>query len=137
MKLKLISLTTLTALALGGAALGQGQDTDGSHRPGGRGGKRHDPMEKITETLNLTPEEKTKIQPILDESRPKIDAIRRDAMQKSKAVMEDTMAKIRPLLTPEQQTKLDEAKNNPRGGGREGRRGVRQDAGGGGDEDDG
>ena len=137
MKLKLISLSALTALALGGAALAQGQDTEGPHRQGGRGGMRHDPMEKMTETLNLTPEQKTKVQPILDEAKPKMVAIHRDAMQKSKAVMDDTMAKIRPMLTPEQQKKLDEAKNNPRGAGHEGGRGGRHGDGDGGDEDNG
>ncbi len=136
MKLKLISLTALTALTLGGAALAQGQDTEASPRHGGRG-MRHDPMEKMTDNLDLTPEQKTKIQPILDEARPKMEAIHRDAMQKSKAVMEDTMTKIRPMLTPDQQKKMDEAKNDRRGGGHEGRRGGRHDAGGAGDEDNG
>ena len=137
MKLKLISLTALTALGLRGAALAQDQNTEESHRGGGHGGMRHDPMERITERLNLTPEQKTKLQPILDEAKPKVEAIRRDALQKTKAVMDETMAKIRPLLTPEQQTKLDEAKNRRRGGGREERQGEPRNSGGGGDEDNG
>ncbi len=136
MKLKLISLTALTALTLGGAVLAQGQETEASPPHGGRG-MRHDPMEKMVENLNLTPEQKTKVQPILDEAKPKMEAIHRDAMQKSKAVMNDTMAKIRPVLTPDQQKTMDEAKNDRRGGGREGRRGGRRGSGGAGDEDNG
>ena len=77
---------------------------------------RHDPFERMTERLNLTPDQKTKIQPILDEAKPKMEAIHREAMQKTKSLMEDTTAKIRPMLTPEQQKTLDEAKNDRRGG---------------------
>ena len=69
---------------------------------------------KMTERLNLTPEQKTKIQPILDEAKPKMAAIHREAMQKTKSLMEETAAKIRPMLTPEQQKTLDEAKNDRR-----------------------
>ncbi len=126
MKLKLISLTALTALALGGAAFGQDQTAAGPQRGesgGSHGGMRHDPMERMTERLNLTPEQKTKIQPILDEAKPKIEAIHREAMQKTKSLMKETAAQIRPMLTPEQQKTLDEAKNDRRGGGREGRHG--------------
>ena len=47
------------------------------------------------------------------------------AMQKTKAVVGDAMAKIRPMLTPDQQKKLDEAQAN-KGGGREGRGGGRR-----------
>ena len=125
MKSKLITLTALTALALGGSAFAQDTGKDASAaggRHGGRGGMRHDPLERQIESLDLTADQKTKIQPILDEAKPKMEEIHRDAMQKTKALMEDTMAKIRPMLTPEQQKKLDEAKNNRRGT-REGRRG--------------
>ena len=131
MKPKLIALTTLTALALGGAAFAQDSaSADGGQRRGGRGGMRHDPMERQMEGLNLTADQKTKIQPILDATKPKMEEIHRDAMQKTKAVMDDTMAKIRPMLTPDQQTKLDAQKNNRRGN-KEGRHGGRRGGGGG------
>lgn len=138
MKLKLVSLTAFTALALGGAAFAQDQAADGSQRRGGgKGGMRHDPMERMTERLNLTPEQKTKIQPILDEAKPKMEAIHREAMQKTKSLMGETTAKIRPMLTPEQQKTLDEAKNDRRGGGREGHRGGKHHGAGDAGADDG
>jgi Spy/CpxP family protein refolding chaperone len=115
MKLKLISLTAFTALALSGVAFAQDYDSPRGHR-----GMRHDPMARLVEQLNLTPDQKTKVQPILDAAKPQMEQIRRDAMQKSKAVMDDTFAKIKPMLTADQQTKLEELKNNPRrhrGGG--------------------
>jgi len=61
----------------------------------------------MTETLKLTPDQQAKAQPILDQAKPQIVAIHQEAMQKTKAVMEKTMSQIRPLLTPEQQQKLD------------------------------
>lgn len=109
MKVKLITLTAVTALSLGGAAFAQDQDTGGRHWEH-RHGMHHDRMEKLTESLNLTPAQKTQIQPILDATKPQMEAIHREAMDKSKAVMADAMAKIRPLLTPEQQKQLDERK---------------------------
>ena len=135
MKLKLISLTALTALALGGVAFAQDQDADGGQRRG-HGGMRHDPMERMTERLNLTPEQKTKVQPILDEAKPKMEAIHKEAMEKTKSLMDDAMAKIRPLLTPEQQKTLDEAKNDRRGGAQGRRGGGRHGSGGGGSDED-
>ena len=62
----------------------------------------------MTETLNLTPDQKTKVQPIIDQAKPQLQAIHQDAMTKAKGVLDNTMTQIRPLLTPDQQTKLDE-----------------------------
>jgi Spy/CpxP family protein refolding chaperone len=53
-----------------------------------------------------------------------MENIRREAMQKTKTVVDNAMAQIRPLLTPEQQKKLDESQNDRRGG-RGGRHGQR------------
>ena len=124
MKLKIITLNAISALLLGPAAFAQdGQDAP--NHPGDRaGGRHHSPLERTTEQLNLTPEQKAKVQPIIDQARPQIENIRREAMQKTKAIMDNTMAQIRPMLTPEQQKKLDEMKNNP-GSGREGSGGRR------------
>jgi len=127
MKLKLVTLTAMSALSLGGAAFAQDQDADGQQRHGGR---RHEPLERIAEKLNLTPAQKAQVQPILDQAKPKIAAIHQDAMQKSKAVMDEAMGQIRPMLTPEQQKQLDDLRNNPRGG-----HGGRQKGHGDGDDD--
>jgi Spy/CpxP family protein refolding chaperone len=127
MKLKLITLTAIGAFSLGSAAFAQ-EPQGGQDQRGGRGGGHHGPsLEKLTDQLNLTPEQKAKAQPIIDQARPQIENIRREAMQKMKAVMDNAMAQIRPLLTPEQQKKLEEVKNDRgserEGGGRHGRRG--------------
>jgi len=64
----------------------------------------------MIETLNLTPDQQAKVQPIIDQAKPQIAAIHEEAMQKVKALMESTTAQLRPLLTAEQQTKLDTLK---------------------------
>jgi Spy/CpxP family protein refolding chaperone len=128
MKLKLATLTALGALALGSSAFAQSpqpSESGGRGQRGHRGGERHASLDRLTENLNLTPEQKAKVQPILDQARPQIETIRREAMQKTKTVMDNTMTQIRPLLTAEQQKQLDDAQNNRRGGrqGHGGRRG--------------
>ena len=68
------------------------------------------PFEHLTESLNLTPEQKAKVQPILDQMKPQLEAIHKEAMEKMKTIMESTGAQIRPLLTPQQQEKYDAIK---------------------------
>ena len=126
MKLTFIPLSLLGLIALGGWVLANDPTPgNGNNWHGGRGGGHRGALERITENLNLTPDQKSKIQPIIDQARPQIEIIHRDAMEKTRKVMEDTFAQIRPILTPEQQKKLDEAKQDRRGGreGRAGRRG--------------
>lgn len=131
MKIKLITLATLSALSLGGLAFANDSDTGGQDQRGGRSRNHRNSLERTTEQLNLTPEQKAKVQPIIDQATPQIDSIRHEAMQKTKAVMDNAMAQIRPLLTPEQQKKLDDAQNDRRGG----RRGHRGDESGQGGQD--
>jgi Spy/CpxP family protein refolding chaperone len=123
MKLKLITFSTISALSLGSLAFAQGPTADNPDERGGRGGgNRHGVLEKTTEGLNLTPEQKTKVQPIIDQTSPQIQTIRRDAEQKIKTLVDNAMAQIRPLLTPEQQKMLDESPHQRRGGRRDGLR---------------
>jgi Spy/CpxP family protein refolding chaperone len=114
MKLKLIAITALGALALSSSIMANDPQDATNDRRGGHGMRRAS-LDRITENLNLTPEQKTKVQPILDQLRPQIAEIHREAMEKSKAATDKAMAQIRPLLTPEQQKKLDEAQNDRRG----------------------
>ena len=61
----------------------------------------------MSNSLNLDDAQKAKIQPIVDQANPQLQAIHEEAMTKAKAVIENSLSQIRPLLTPEQQTKLD------------------------------
>ncbi len=64
----------------------------------------------MTKSLDLTPDQQAKIQPIFDQAKPQVDAVRQDAMQKIRAIRENTQAQIRPILTPAQQQKFDALK---------------------------
>ena len=100
----------LTLMAAGAIVLGCFVMVQAQPGPGG-GGPRHGKrfmLERITKDLNLTSEQQTKVQPIIDQAKPQLAAIHQEAMQKMKAVMDSTMSQIRPLLTPDQQKKLDD-----------------------------
>ena len=105
MKRNLLTLAAAGAIVLGGFVVVQAQ-------PGhGGGGPWHGHgfgLQRITEKLNLTSDQQTKVQPILDQAKPQIAAIHQEAMQKAKTVMDSTMSQIRPLLTADQQKKLDD-----------------------------
>jgi len=110
---KLLALSVAGAIALGGFSYVQAHE---GHGGGGRGHKMMRKMHmgahlnKVVEELDLTEAQKAQVQPIIDQTKPQIQAIHRDAMEKTRAIMENTSAQIRPLLTPEQQQKLDALK---------------------------
>jgi Spy/CpxP family protein refolding chaperone len=96
------TLTVIAAIALGAIGFAQAQPPAGAH-----GGWHLNPLEEMSSTLNLTDAQKAKVQPIMDQAKPQLRAIHEEAMTKAKAIIEASLAQIRPLLTPEQQTKLD------------------------------
>jgi Spy/CpxP family protein refolding chaperone len=104
---KLITLMAAGGLALGGLTYLRANEPD-EHGPGHH--RMGNPLEHLSENLNLTAEQKTKVQPIIDQTRPQIAAIHQEAMEKMKAIMESATAQIRPLLTPQQQEKFDAMK---------------------------
>jgi Spy/CpxP family protein refolding chaperone len=103
MKKNILALAAAGAIALGGFVAVQAQ-------PGAGGGHWHGHafgLAGLTEKLDLTADQKAKVQPILDQAKPQIMAIHKEAMQKSKEVMDSTLSQIRPLLNADQQKKLD------------------------------
>ena len=106
MKRNLLTLMVTGAIVLGGIVMVQAQP--GAGGGGGRGHGKRLMLERLPQELNLTSEQQTKVQPIIDQAKPQIATIRREAMQKMKAVMDSTMSQIRPLLTADQQKKLDD-----------------------------
>ena len=115
MNRKIIALTTAAALSFAGLVYLQAEEP-GKHGPKheGPGGPHHmmmeNPLEHLSKDLNLTDDQKAKVQPIIDQAKPQIVAIHKEAMEKMHAVMENAGSQIRPLLTPEQQTKFDAMK---------------------------
>src|ERR1700758_5634181 len=103
MKRNLLAVAAAGAITLGGFIVVQAQPG-----PGGAGHGHAFGLKGITDKLNLTADQQTKVQPILDAAKPQIAAIHQEAMQKMKTVMDSTLSQIRPLLNPDQKTKLDD-----------------------------
>ena len=99
MKQTLITMLAAGAVATTGFAVAQGHGGWGHHG---------NPLQQLTQSLNLTPDQQSKVQPIFDQAKPQIMAIHRDAMQKTQAVMDNAASQIRPILTPDQQKKFDD-----------------------------
>jgi len=106
---KLITLMAAGGLALGGLTYLRANEP-GEHGAGPNHHRMGNPLEHLSENLNLNAEQKAKVQPIIDQTRPQIAAIHQEAMEKMKALMESASAQIRPLLTPQQQEKFDAMK---------------------------
>jgi len=100
MKRNILAVVAAGAIALGGFAVVQAQAGPGGH--GHAFG-----LQGITKQLDLTSDQQTKVQPILDAAKPQIAAIHQEAMQKMHTVMNSTLSQIRPILTADQQKKLD------------------------------
>jgi Spy/CpxP family protein refolding chaperone len=114
MKRKIITLTAAAAMSLATIVYLQAKEP-GEHGPKSEHGPgphhmMENPLEHLSKDLNLTDEQKTKVQPIIDQTKPQIAAIHKEAMDKMHALLESTTAQIRPLLTPEQQKKFDAMK---------------------------
>jgi len=112
---KLITLTSALALSLGGLVYLQAKEP-GEHGPhhDKHGPKPHhmmgNPLEHLSKDLDLTDDQKAKVQPIVDQMKPQMAAIHKEAMEKMHALLESAGAQIRPLLTPAQQQKFDAMK---------------------------
>jgi hypothetical protein len=102
MKRNILTFVAAGAIALGGFAVVQAQ-------PGADGGWHGHAfgLQGITKQLDLTSDQQTKVQPILDAAKPQLAAIHQEAMQKAKGVIDSSLSQIRPLLTADQQKKLD------------------------------
>lgn len=63
--------------------------------------------EHLRRALGLTAEQESKIAPIVDATSAKLETIRVETAEKVRTVMEESKKEVAPLLTPEQQKKLD------------------------------
>jgi Spy/CpxP family protein refolding chaperone len=111
MKRSLLAVAAAGVIALGGFVVVQAQPGPSGAGPcPGGAGQWHGHafgLKGITNKLNLTADQQTKVQPILDAAKPQIAAIHQEAMQKMQTVMSSTLSQIRPLLNSDQQAKLD------------------------------
>ena len=64
--------------------------------------------EMVSRMLSLTDAQKAQFQIYFDAAQPQLDQIHEQARQAADNVMKQLAAQIRPLLTPEQQIRLDQ-----------------------------
>jgi HlyD family secretion protein len=111
--------------APGGGGPLAGRSGPGGPGGGGPGGGGPQSLEvirdRLVKQLGLTPEQRAKLEPILQDSRQQMIGLRELPEQERRArgqkVREATRAKIRALLTPAQQAKYDEMTPGGPGGG--------------------
>jgi Spy/CpxP family protein refolding chaperone len=65
-------------------------------------------LDRFNRTLDLTPEQRTKVAQIFEDKRLKIEAIRNDVGPRFEEVRRNASEEIRRILTPEQQVKFEE-----------------------------
>ena len=70
--------------------------------------------EHLRRTLDLTADQEKKIGPIVDATSAKLEAIRVETAERVRTVMEESKKEVTPLLTPEQQKKLDNLESEHR-----------------------
>jgi Spy/CpxP family protein refolding chaperone len=113
---KLITITAAAAMSLATLVYLQAKEPGEHGQKHEHGAGPHhmmmmgDPLDHFSKDLNLTDEQKVKVQPIIDQTKPQIAAIHKEAMEKMHALLESAGAQIRPLLTPEQQQRFDAMK---------------------------
>ena len=65
-------------------------------------------LEKATFGLNLDAEQRAKVQSVIDETSPRLATAEADALNRRHEIIDNALAQIRPILTPDQQKKLNE-----------------------------
>jgi len=70
--------------------------------------------EHFRRTLGLSAEQEQKVGPIIEATSAKLESIRVETAERVRAVMEESKKQVAPLLTPEQQKKLDKVESEHR-----------------------
>jgi hypothetical protein len=86
-----------------------------ARRAQAQAGQRVQQFEQLSQQLQLTPEQKTQLIPILRAEAPRVKSIKADGslskmqkLEQLKAVHDETDPQVRSILTPEQYQKLQE-----------------------------
>ncbi len=119
-----VLLLTAFAAAQSDSAAQEQTENQQAQRQGhykGQNGERMNPqvrLDRMSQKLNLTDDQKAKILPILQDESSKAQSLRDDTSlsqsdkrAKFQALRQGTMNQIRPILTQEQQQKLDTMHN--------------------------
>jgi Spy/CpxP family protein refolding chaperone len=102
---KLIPITLCLATFLAGTQLVGGQTPDSAPPFCHKGAP--DMTGMLTHMLQLTEAQKSQVEPFVAAARPQLTAIHEKARADADVVLKQLHGQIRPLLTPEQQKRLD------------------------------
>ena len=90
------------------------QTPQAGHHQRGEGMTADAQLDHMSQTLNLTDDQKTKIKPILEDSMKQMQTVRQDTSlsqedrrSKMQQIHESTMSQIKPILNADQQKKLE------------------------------
>ncbi len=82
-------------------------------------------FEELSERLNLTPEQKTKVQEIFNDTREQLRAVRMESEPKVNEIRRQADGRLQTVLTPEQWQQFQKIKDERQRRGRGGPRGDR------------
>jgi Spy/CpxP family protein refolding chaperone len=88
-------------------------------RGDGGGGDRRDRLERMSEDLNLSPEQKEQVRQIFAETRTRLEALRKESEPRFAEIRRETDERLKQTLTPEQWEEF--RKSRAEGRGRRGR----------------
>ena len=88
------------------------------------GPRSRDRFEQMSERLNLTADQKTKVQQIFSDTREQVRALRRESEPKFDDIRRQADARLQEVLTPEQWQQFQKDRHEMRG--RRGRGGPRE-----------
>lgn len=94
----------------------------GLGRHGGGPGNR---MDELAERLNLTPDQKVKMQEIFNDTREQLRAVRRESEPKLEEIRRQADGRLQTVLTPEQWQQFQKIKDERQRRGGRGPRGER------------
>jgi Spy/CpxP family protein refolding chaperone len=114
----LVRAAALAIFVLGFAA---GALAPAAYRAWSRGGDRQGGrLERMSDELKLTPEQREQVRQILGETRTRLEALRRESEPRFAEIRRDADERIRQVLTPEQWEQFQRSRDERRGRGRRG-----------------
>ena len=124
----LVRAAALAIFLLGFAA---GALAPSAYRAWVRDGVRQGRLEKMSEDLKLTPEQKEQMRQIFGETRTRLEALRKESEPRFAEIRREADERIRQVLTPEQWEEFRKSREEGRGrrgGGKGGGRGGGDDS---------
>ena len=124
----LVRAAALAIFILGFAA---GALAPSAYRAWVRDGVRQGRLEKMSEDLKLTPEQKEQMRQIFGETRTRLEALRKESEPRFAEIRREADERLRQVLTPEQWEEFRKSREEGRGrrgGGKGGGRGGGDDS---------